>query len=100
MLVSLMKQGYNEEANCLMVRHWCWEHQEHSTWFINVLGDAFNKADRGQHESVVTVLLSILQLDDSLKVWRVGKLLGDQQNILSLLRDRKQYHSEMVVVQL
>lgn len=93
MMTALLKQGYNVPANSLFATYWSWENQKNSTWFNKMIVDSLLKADRDQFAGVFSVGLALLQIKDSLRVWRVACLLGDSSNMIVALKERRSYYT-------
>lgn len=98
MMVSLIKQGYNPQANALMVTYFQWEHKGWTLWFSKLLLDCFFKE---MSAPVFEVVMASLLLRDSLHPHRVQLMLGTAHSgILATLRERRNHHPAVVLNQL
>lgn len=94
MLASLIKQGYNPEANALLIGHFCCEHKRYTIMFAKMVGDCYYRESSG---AVFEVLLHLLTIGDSFRLYRIETLL---HGFLTVLAERKLQNVAGIATQL
>lgn len=94
MLMSLIKQGYNPDANAFLIGHFCFENKRYTMMFVKMVGEAYF---RETSMAVFEVLLHLLQLSDSFQQYRIETLL---HGVLSVLSERKLHSASGIASQL
>jgi len=94
MLNSMIKQGYNPDANALLIQFFCFEHRHYTVMFAKLVGDCYY---REASMCVLTVLLQLLVLPDSHQQYRIETLL---HGLLTTLANRKLYNTAGMAAQL
>jgi len=75
MLQSMIKQGYNPGAMCMMLKYWSWDNRENSIYYIDTTIGSMFHANSDCYSAVFVVILSLLTIRDSLHAWRVQIML-------------------------
>ncbi len=94
MLMSLIKQAYNAEANAMIISHFCFEQKRYTIMFTKMVGDCyFRETGMG----VMEIVLGLVSLPDSMQQYRVEQLL---HAVLTVLAERKAYNTAGMCSQL
>jgi len=87
---SLVKQGYNVEANSEIIQHLAWEDQKMSKWLLDVIMEAIwtLRLRKNYLWNCFNALSTLLQIKDPLQHWRIALALNYKDNgFLQLIYD-------------
>jgi hypothetical protein len=68
---KMIREGVQVRATRDLAMHLCWESERASRMFLSILREGFTKLPTDQLGPYFKVLTSVLNLKDSLQVWRV-----------------------------
>jgi ubiquitin C-terminal hydrolase len=92
---SLLKQGYNNSAVAKIVQHLAWENMALTVWIAQILFQAMWKCEVRQFHNTLNVLEELLNVHDSLQVWRIAVLLnyknGGLLNVMAKMKNTSDF---------